>query len=166
MMSAPLRQAVLAVTSVLALAVVCAVAWTPRPRAEAPPAPAAQRAGAPAPPSPVPRDLHDALPERNVFEYVERAPEAPPAPPLAPLMVPPPLAPSAMEPAASEPIRLVGFVKRGGDLRAALSLDGSVSVLAAGDEAGGYAVLSVDEDAGVMVRTPDGAELLLPPPQP
>jgi hypothetical protein len=165
-MSAPLRQAVLAMTSVLALAVVCAVAWTPRPRAETPPAPAAERAAVPAPPSPVPSDPQDALPERNVFEFVERAPEAPPPPRLAPLMVPPPLAPSAMEPAASEPIRIVGFVKRGGELRVALSLDGSVSVLTAGGEAGGYLVLSVDEDAGVMVRTPDGTELLLPPPQP
>jgi ribonuclease E len=164
--SAPLRQAVLAVTSVLALAVVCAVAWTPRPRAETPPAAAVQRAAAPAQPSPAATDRPDALPDRNVFEFVEPAPVAPAPPPLAPLMVPPPLAPSVTEPAASEPIRLVGFVKKGGALRAALSLDGSVSVLAVGDEAGGYSVLSVDEDAGVMVRTPDGSELLLPPPQP
>jgi hypothetical protein len=163
---APLRQAVLALASVLAVAVVWAVAWTPRPRAETPTAPAARRSSAPAAPSPVATESHDALPDRNVFEFVEPEPEALPAPRLAPLMVPPPLAPSVIEPPPSEPVRLVGFVRRGGIVRAALSVHGSVSVLGVRDEAGGYLVLSVDEDAGVMVRTPDGAELLLPPPQP
>ena len=164
-MSAPLRQAVLAVTSVLALAVVCAVAWTPRPRAEAPPSPAPRAVTPPAASTPAP-DPHDVLPERNVFEYGERVSQAPPPVTLAPLMVPPPLAPAVVEPPPSEPIRLVGFVKKGGRVRAALSLDGSVSVLSVGEEAGGYSVLSVDEDAGVTVRTPEGADLLLPPPRP
>ena len=162
-MSAPLRQAVLAVTSVLALAVVCAVAWTPRPRAETPPTTPVQPSIAPASPDPG-SDGRDAMPERNVFRFVEPEREAPPPAPraLAPLMVPPPLAP--VDTSASEPIRLVGFVRRGGSVRAALSLEGSVSVVGVGEEAGGYSVLAVDEDAGVTVRTPDGAELLLAPP--
>jgi hypothetical protein len=154
-------------TAVLALAVVCAVAWTPRPRAEAP-APLAPRASAPlanAPAPPADGSTADApaTAVRNVFEFVDRTPEAAPAP-LPALVVPPPLAPvSALRP-ASEPIRLVGFVRRGGALRAALSFTGSVSVLAPGEEADGYEVLAVDEDAGVTVRTPDGSELVLPPP--
>jgi hypothetical protein len=163
-MSAHLRQAVLAVISVLALAVVCAVAWTPRPRAEAPlPAPlhpptvtvgSASDAGA----RPLP------LPARNVFEFDDRGTEAPTPASLGPLTMPPPLdlAAPALAP-ADEPVRLVGFVRRGGVLRAALSLHGTVSVLGAGEEADGYSVLSVDEDAGVSVRTPDGDELRLPP---
>jgi hypothetical protein len=162
--TATLRQAVLALTSVLAVAVVCAVAWTPRPRAETPPLPAVQPSTAPAPAEPD-GDGRDAMPERNVFRFVEPEPEEPPPPrALAPLMVPPPLAPLPVDAAASEPIRLVGFVRRAGAVRAALSLDGSVSVVGVGDEAGGYSVLAVDEDAGVTVRAPDGAELLLAPP--
>lgn len=163
-MRASLRQAVLAVTSVLALAVVCAVAWTPRPRAAAPPSPIARRPSAPAPPAQDPSGHPYPLPDRNVFEFADRAPQAPAPAALPPLVVPPPLALSSRAP-SSEPIRLVGFVKKGGALRAALSVEGTVSVLAAGEGAGGYSVLSVDEDAGVTVRTPDGAELLLPPPE-
>jgi hypothetical protein len=163
-----LRQAVLAVTAVLALAVVCAVAWTPRPRAEAPPPQAPPRAPAPAERT---RDVPYVPPSdlRNVFEFEDRALEAPAAPPpvsLAPLLVPPPLAPMADAAPANEPIRLVGFVRRGGVLRAALSFTGMVSVLGPGDEAEGYSVLEVDEDTGVTVRTPDGSELLLRPPHP
>jgi hypothetical protein len=162
--TAPLRQALLAVTLVLALAVVCAVAWTPRPRAETPPSPPV-RSSAPTPPAENSGGRPDPLPERNVFEFVDPRPVAPAPVALPPLMVPPPLAPLALAP-SSEPIRLVGFVRRGGTLRAALSIEGSVSVLAVGEAAGGYSLVSLDEDAGVTLRTPDGAELLLPPPEP
>lgn len=161
-----LRQAALAVTAVLALAVVCAVAWTPRPRAAARPLETTPRSTVPVPqveepPYAPPSGL------RNVFEFEDQpAPAAPPPAPLPSLVVPPPLDPGAMLEPADEPVRLVGFVRRGGALRAALSLSGTVAVLAPGEQADGYFVLAVDEDAGVTVRTPDGSEQVLPPPDP
>ena len=104
---------------------------------------------------------------RNVFEFMDRTTEAPPPAPLPALVIPPPLDPGmTLAPAAEEPIRLVGFVRRGGALRAAVSLAGRVAVLAPGEEADGYSLLAVDEDAGATVRMPDGSELVLSPPQP
>ena len=99
-----------------------------------------------------------------MFEYDDREPAPPPPASLAPLMMPPPLDLSTVPAPAVEAVRLVGFVRRGGALRAALSLHGIVSVLGAGEQADGYSVLSVDEDTGVTVRTPEGEDLLLPPP--
>jgi hypothetical protein len=167
-MTTHVRQVILALTAVLALAVVCAVAWSPRPEAAARPADEPVRAV-------VPRPAVDHAPDaasspaadvRNVFEFADRAETAPAPMPLPPVVIPLPLdPPPALQPSIA-PIRLVGFVRRGGTLRAALSLTGNVAVLAPGEEADGYSVLAVDEDAGVTVRSPDGAELVLPPPQP
>jgi hypothetical protein len=161
------RQAALAATAVLALAVVCAVSWNPRPGAAArPPDAPVPRTPARAPevtPASAPSPGPDV---RNVFEFADRAP-APAAVSLPPIAVPPPL---DLQPAAIvepvSPIRLVGFVRKGGRVRAVLSLSGAVTVLAAGEEADGYAVIAIDEDNGVTVRTPDGSEELLPPPGP
>lgn len=161
-----IRQVILAVTAVLALAVVCAVAWTPRPRAEALPTAApvpASRPAAPAEPAAEAAAPPSSL--RNVFEFVDRTSERVAPAPLPEISVPPPLAVAPMPPAQDE-VRLVGFVRRGGVLRAVVSLAGNVAVLAAGEEADGYSVLAVDEDAGVTVRKPDGSEVLLAPSQP
>jgi hypothetical protein len=46
---------------------------------------------------------------------------------------------------------------------AALSIGGQVEVVAVGDEAGGYRVLSIDEDAGVRLRGPDGFDRTVAP---
>jgi hypothetical protein len=163
-----LRQAVLALTAVLALAVVCAVAWTPRPRAAVRPHQAAPRSSTPAaaaregaatPDSP-------AASARNVFEFVDEVPAAPAPAPLGPLTVPPPLDPASALQSSDDPIRLVGFVRRGGALRAALSLTGTLVVLAPGETSQGYSVIAVDEDSGVTVRAPDGSERVLPPLRP
>jgi hypothetical protein len=104
-----------------------------------------------------------ALPERNVFEYamptdqpvrqVTPAPQATPEPPT----------PREAVSAVPEPVRLVGLVNRGGRLRAALFILGEVVVLAPGEEAEGYRVLSVDPDRGVRLRGPDGTERALAP---
>ncbi len=163
-MTAHLRQAVLAVMSVLALAVVCAVAWTPRPRAEAPPPAPPRPASVPAPSGVDPGADPLPLPARNVFEFDDPRLPAPPPASLAPLMMPPPLDLSSAPAPPAEAVRLVGFVRRGGALRAALSVHGTVSVLGVGEEADGYSVLSIDEDTGVSVRRPDGDEVVLPPP--
>jgi hypothetical protein len=44
-----------------------------------------------------------------------------------------------------------------------LSVAGTTVVVAPGESADGYRVLSVDEDAGVRLRSPSGEELLLRP---
>jgi hypothetical protein len=98
---------------------------------------------------------------RNVFEYVEagvRAVGPPPSmAPRAPVAaaIPPPPAPPA--------VRLVGLLRRGGQLKAALAITGETYVLASGESAGGYTVVGIDEDEGVRVKTPDGATIVLVP---
>jgi hypothetical protein len=101
------------------------------------------------------------VPERLVrdpFRYAER-----PAPPVAP----PPRVARVVEaprptPEPISPVRLVGFVRRGDNLRAVLSVRGATTVVGAGDDAEGYRVMAVDED-GVRLRTPTGDELVLKP---
>jgi hypothetical protein len=121
-------------------------------------------AAPPAPPPPRPRARPPAraavtvpaMPSRNVFEFVDPPPPPPPAPTLAPAP------PEVAEPSPSpEPrVRLVGLVRRGGALRAALAVDGETVVVGAGEAAGGYRVIAVDEE-GVRVRAPDGSVLVL-----
>jgi hypothetical protein len=95
---------------------------------------------------------------RDPFRYVERVRE-PPAAARAEHREAAPEATPTPEPA----VRLSGFVRSGGALRAVLVRGSVVAVVAAGDSVDGYRVLSVDEDAGVRVKTPTGEELLLPP---
>lgn len=98
---------------------------------------------------------------RDPFRYLEEAPGRPlPASPATRSSVPAALS----VPPAPEPIRLSGFVRRGAQLKAVLSLAGTTVVVAPGESADGYRVLSVDEDAGVRLRAPSGEELLLRPP--
>jgi hypothetical protein len=111
-----------------------------------------QQNGPPPPPAPDPSRnpfLYGGLvePEEEPVREPRRAPVATPAPTPSPASV-----------------RLVGLVGQGGQLRAALAIEGDVLVAAAGEDAGGYHVLSVDPDAGVRLRTPDGVELVLEPP--
>jgi hypothetical protein len=119
------------------------------PRTERPKRPAATLSEAP--PARLTRD-----PFRYADEPAVRA-EAPP-----PRRLPEPTA-ATPAPPAPERIRLSGFVRRGGELRAALWIAGTTLVAAVGESAEGYRVISIDEDAGVRVRTPAGEELLLRP---
>lgn len=66
-------------------------------------------------------------------------------------------------PATAPAISLSGFVRRGPQLKAVLSVAGTTLVVGAGEAAEGYSVVSIDEDVGVRVRTPTGEELLLRP---
>jgi hypothetical protein len=148
------------VAVVMVSAILFALAWspavvTPGPGAGSEPARARDRVASPAEAAGVP-----AIRFRNVFVYDEPTP-MPVAPPVyvPPIAVPPPL---TLPP--PDPVALVGFVRQGGDLRAALSIHGSVSVLAKGDSADGYVVLAIDEDRGVTLSAPDGTEATLPPP--
>ena len=133
-------------------------AWAPLAQGPPPPRPSMPRASAPRPP------VMAREPNRNLFEYADR-PQMPPAAAM-PLPVPPPRASAAPPPivATPPPLRVVGLVRRGGALKAALMLDGEMVLAGKGERAGGYSVLDVDEDKGVSVRGPRGEEMLLPPP--
>ena len=133
------------------------VAPRPEPAVQRPPRrPAAD-------PRPAPRETPPSgTPERNVFEYEEpAAPRATLAPRPAPIQSAEP--PPSAEPVAPAAVRLVGLVRRGGALRAAVSIRGTVVILGVGEEAEGYRVVSIDEEAGVRLAGPDGAEQSLAP---
>lgn len=158
MSRAPSREFVL-VAGLLLAAVLLALAL--RPVAVLPPEPRAEGVGrAAAEPQGVRAEQR---PERlrDVFAYDEPQP-APTAPPPASVVVPSP--PPALTLPPASPVSLVGFVRQGSAVRAALSIRGEVSVLASGETAGGYLVVQVDEDRGVTLRGPDGAEVQLAPP--
>jgi hypothetical protein len=127
--------------------------------------PAARATGPRAPRAPGPVTTTPSAPARNVFEYA--APDTAPAP-LAIKAPPVTFAPVEVERApivaSAAPVRLVGLVHRGGTLRAALAISGEVVILGTGETAEGYQVLSIDTEAGVRLRGPDGAELALVPP--
>lgn len=74
-------------------------------------------------------------------------------------------APPAATPEPPAPVRLVGFIRQGGELRAALAVLGRVALVAEGETVEGYEVVAVEQDVGVEVRFPDGTEreLRLPP---
>jgi hypothetical protein len=97
---------------------------------------------------------------RNVFEYSDVARPVTPVASRAPVIPTLPAA-SVPEPSPSPLVRLVGLVHRGARTRAALALAGETVVLGAGETASGYTVVSIDEDEGVRVRTPDGGTIVL-----
>jgi hypothetical protein len=141
-----------------ALAALSALLWRPSASVVTPPGP---RRTAPRTPRPVPgAPVAATIPDRNVFEFAEAAPARPVAPAREPEPPPAVAPPSAVETAAGDiqPVRLIGLVHRGGGLRAALSILGNVVILGEGEEAEGYRVLSIDEEAGVRLRKPDGTE--------
>jgi len=107
---------------------------------------------APAAPSP---------PLRNVFEYVSAASR--PAAPTRSLAAVAPVVPAAQASPGPPPLRLVGLLRRGAQVKAALAIMGETVVLASGESAGGYTVLAIDDDEGVRVRTPDGGTIVLVP---
>jgi hypothetical protein len=99
---------------------------------------------------------------RNVFEYADGGVRAAGPPPL--LAAPPAVAvASPVAPPAPPPVRLVGLLRRGGQVKAALSITGETYVLAAGESGGGYTIVAIDEDEGVRVKTPDGSTIVLAP---
>ena len=111
----------------------------------------------PAKPAPLPPLL------RNPFEFATRRVE--PAPrPFPPSDASRSDAPSEPEPAPS-PVRLVGFVQRGEGLKAVLVVEGETVVLAQGESANGYTVVSVDDAEGVRLTAPDQSEIGLSVPE-
>jgi hypothetical protein len=147
--------AVLAVAAFLARAMGRGAASAPIPRATPPRLAARPARSLPAPP-PVRR-----TPTRNIFEYAEdrRSEAAPPAPGAST-----DVAPAAPLPSPSPAVRVAGLVRRGAELKAALVVDGEMTVAGKGDRAGRYMVLEVDDETGVRLRGPAGEELVLPAP--
>jgi hypothetical protein len=59
-------------------------------------------------------------------------------------------------------VRLIGFVARAGELKAALVIEGDVVLLSCGESATGYTLLTLDRDEGATLRTPAGSEIRAP----
>lgn len=116
------------------------------------PAPAPAQGVPPAPAS-VPRLARDPFRYADPTHGLEVAAPGPTAEPLVPDAPAPRATPA--------PVRLLGFVRQGASLKAVLSVFGTLVVAEAGQNAEGYRVVSVDEDAGVTLRSRDGAELRL-----
>jgi hypothetical protein len=98
---------------------------------------------------------------RNVFEYSEAVTRPAAAAAVRPAISPTLPVVAAPIPSPSPLVRLVGLVHRGGRTKAALAVAGDTVVLAPGESASGYTVVSIDEDDGVRVTGPDGATLVL-----
>jgi hypothetical protein len=104
-----------------------------------------------------------AMPGRNVFEYAD---DETPVPQTFEPVRPPSEGQRSPDISPVSPmvaVRLIGFVRRASGLKAALALRGDVFVLAVGERAEGYVLLSADEDAGVRLEGPSGEVLTLPP---
>jgi hypothetical protein len=135
-------------------------AWAPFP-------PARPRPGVTAPRPRPPRPEATAWePSRNLFQYADGATAGPaivPSPVIAPRasqgVIPAP--PAGTTPAA---LRVAGLIRRGGELKAALVVDGEMTLAGKGERAGAYTVLEVDDETGVRLRGPDGRVTVLPPP--
>jgi hypothetical protein len=102
-----------------------------------------------------------ALSPRNVFEYSDGAIRATAPVTNAAAVAPRPAPSIPPQPHPSPLVRLVGLLRRGAQTRAALAIAGDTIVLAAGESASGYTVVSIDEDEGVRLRTPDGSTIVL-----
>ena len=153
--------------ALLAVALALAGVLSMRPAAPGASARPAEVVESPAARVPEPRHTPPVpAPARDIFVYT-REPDAEPPPrvvaPAVVLPAPPSLA--APAPLVPEGPRLVGILRQGGALKAAISVDGEVVVVRAGERAGAYTVLAIDEDDGVRLSDPSGAALTLAPPQ-
>jgi hypothetical protein len=139
-----LLVALVALVPVALLAVVRPDGRPPLPAGPPGELPATRPRVSPAPPAVDLDTMRDIFRFENADSGVARAAVVPPATPAVTAPAPP-------------EIRLVGLVRRGPRLLAALALADDVFVLGAGDSAAGYAVLEVS-DEGVRLRDPQGHE--------
>jgi hypothetical protein len=97
---------------------------------------------------------------RNLFEYGQtaRAASVATATPIVRVDVTPSPAPTR------SPVKLVGVLQQAQGLRAAVAIEGEVVLAAAGQKVGGYTVVSIDAEDGVVLTAPSGDELRLKPP--
>jgi hypothetical protein len=108
-------------------------------------------------PGPFPPPSGAAL-DRNPFEYGDRRPVGSDAPSLGEA----PSDPAAPQLSTLAPVRLVGFVRRAGTLRAVLVVAGELGLVEVGGALSGFTLLAADEESGVRLRDPGGSELVLP----
>ena len=149
------RRATFALLAVAAL-VLAALAWSGRPGRNTvrpnvtPEARAAQQTGArPAETS--------ALPTRDLFRFGDGQ-NAGARPAQTPALSP--AAEATVTTAPPPRVRLIGFVRTQRHLKAVVALEGTVNVLGSGEEAGGFRILELDQDAGrARLRTPEGDEI-------
>ncbi len=117
------------------------------------------RREAPARPAPQPSAVNAAEGRdvrRNLFEYADAKPvvrKSTPLPAVAPTQTPVPS------------VKLVGILHSAPGRRAALSSQGQIVVAAPGETVDGYEVLSIDDEDGVRLRSPEGTEIVLAPPR-
>ena len=147
-------------TGVGVLAVVLAIVLLRAPGPAASAKPAENRAPPLSAPPARAADPDLPWPARDPFRYAEEhrqgtvsalpAIEVAPSPPPVPV-------------ASANPLRLIGVVRKGGTVKAAVSLWGETVVMGEGEESRGYKILSIDDEGGVRLRGPDGSELTLPP---
>jgi hypothetical protein len=102
-------------------------------------------------------------PLRNVFEYAEASVRAAGVPSAVRSVLPTMVAEPSAPPPPPPPVRLVGLLRRGSHLKAALAITGETYVLGSGESAAGYTVVGIDEEEGVRVKTPDGSTIVLAP---
>jgi hypothetical protein len=93
-------------------------------------------------------------PGRNLFRY--GAASAPYPETDLGIDEPIPDASAVLLPTSRSRVRLVGLVRRGTVLMAALNVAGEVAVLAPGESVEGYTLLAVDEETGVRLGSRDG----------
>lgn len=149
---------VLALGALLARGTGRGAAWAPLPAAP-------RRLAVPPPTFPGPAATPWA-PSRNLFQYAdEGSGAAVPAAPLAPARASHAPTEAPMMSATPPAVRVAGLIRRGGQLKAALVVQGEMTLAGKGERAGGYTVLEVDDETGVRVRGPGGEETLLPPPR-
>jgi len=143
---------------VLAVVLVVVFLREPGPGASARPSEEASPKRSPAPARTVAPDLP--WPARDPFRYADERREGIAAGPSRAT----PAAPAPPAPVATpNPLRLVGLVRKGDVLKAAVSMWGETVVLGPGEESRGYKVLSIGDEGEVRLRAPDGQELTLPP---
>jgi len=109
--------------------------------------------------APAPPDI-DLRRVRNIFRYGDE-PHAHAG--SAPVAARPSVNDTTETPAPGSRTRLVGLVERGERRAAALSIDGEVVVLGAGESVAGFTVLVVGDEE-VILRGPEGDEETLPLP--
>jgi len=100
------------------------------------------------------------VPVRNLFEY-----GALPPPPVLSYVAPMKAVetPLPAERPSPAPVKLVGLVRQGDGLRAALAVEGEIVLGDRGQTVNGYTIVSIDEDRGVVLDGPDGKTLELRP---
>jgi hypothetical protein len=150
---------------VLAVALfVLALQWAGEPGRAVAPRPRRQESAVPEKPLPVAADEAPwPARARDPFHYELRESEGPrsnerprfaaASPPIAAAPEPPPR------------VRLVGLVRRAGELQAALAVDGDVVLASVGDRVLDFTVASLEEEGTVRLRRGEGGDLTLALPE-